>query len=117
MQNCHYVTLAILAFFVAANHALADDEIDAARRAQSMNNLKQFALAMHNYHDTNGKFPAASSFDKDGKPLLSWRVHVLPYLEQAELYKQFHLDEPWDSEHNKKLIEKMPNVLASPWPS
>lgn len=87
---------------------------DAARRAQSTNNLKQLALAMHNYHDSYGAFPPAASYSKDGKPLLSWRVHVLPFIEGAELYKQFHLDEPWDSEHNKKLIDKMPKVLSSP---
>jgi hypothetical protein len=79
-----------------------------AERAQSMNNLKQIGLAMHNYHDTHRHFPTVANFDKAEKPLLSWRVHMLPYLDQVELYKQFHLDEPWDSEHNKKLIEKMP---------
>ena len=50
----------------------------------------------------------------NGKPGLSWRVHILPYIEQDALYKQFKLDEPWDSEHNKKLIEKMPKVYVSP---
>jgi hypothetical protein len=86
----------------------------AATRAQQINNLKQVALAMHIYHDVNRKFPAQASVDKDGKPLLSWRVHVLPYLEQEALYKQFHLDEPWNSEHNKKLIEKMPKIFEDP---
>jgi hypothetical protein len=77
----------------------------------SENNLKQIALAWHNYHDTLGSFPA-NECDKKGKPLLSWRVQILPFLEQDELYKQFKLDEPWDSEHNKKLIDKMPKVYA-----
>jgi hypothetical protein len=86
----------------------------AASRAQSVNNLKQIALAMHNYHDTYGRFPAATSYDAQGRPLLSWRVHILPFLEAGELYKEFRLDEPWDSEHNRKLIEKMPEVLRSP---
>jgi hypothetical protein len=87
---------------------------EAARRVRSSNNLKQFALALHLYHDTNGKFPAAASFDKNGKPLLSWRVAILPYIDQEKLYKEFHLDEPWDSEHNKKLVEKMPPLYLSP---
>ncbi len=87
---------------------------EAARRAQSMNNLKQIALAMHNFHDTYRAFPASYSADADGKPLLSWRVHVLPFLEQAALYEQFHLDEPWDSPHNKALISQMPEVYRSP---
>jgi len=83
----------------------------AAKRAQSMNNLKQLALAMHMYAMDHEKFPPAYSTDEDGKPLLSWRVHVLPYLENEGLYERFHLDEPWDSEHNKKLIPLMPALL------
>jgi hypothetical protein len=87
---------------------------EAARRAQSMNNLKQIALAMHIYHDVKKGFPARASADANGKPLLSWRVHILPYVEQEALYKEFHLNEPWDSEHNKKLIAKMPAVYRQP---
>jgi len=87
---------------------------ESARRAQSMNNLKQMGLAMHNYLDAHGHFPAVASVDKAGKPLLSWRVMILPYIDQQQLYQQFHLDEPWDSEHNKKLIDKMPPIFASP---
>src|SRR5262249_31485641 len=49
---------------------------------------------------------------KDKKPLLSWRVQILPFVEQDALYKQFKLDEPWDSDHNKKLIDKMPGLYA-----
>ena len=76
---------------------------NAAARSQSQNNLKQIALAMHNYHDANGAFPPAAICDKKGKKLLSWRVAILPYIEQDNVYKQFKLDEPWDSEHNKKF--------------
>jgi hypothetical protein len=85
-----------------------------AGRMQSTNNLKQIALAMHNYHDTYRKFPAAASLSKDGKPLLSWRVKILPFIEESALYDQFKHDEPWDSEHNKKLIDKMPRVYLDP---
>lgn len=87
---------------------------EAAARTQDANNLKQMALAMHNYHDVNKGFPAAAICDMNGKPLLSWRVAILPYLEQDHLYKQFRLDEPWDSEHNKKLIPLMPPTYAIP---
>jgi len=86
----------------------------AAGRAQGQNNLKQMALAMHNYADTYGRLPAAAICDKNGKPLLSWRVAILPYIEQDNLYKQFHLDEPWDSEHNKKLVTVIPRVYLLP---
>src|SRR6185295_2767398 len=79
----------------------------------AMNNLKIIGLAMHNYHDTNQRFPAAAIYDKQGKPLLSWRVAILPYLNQKQLYESFHLDEPWDSEHNRKLIPRMPAEYAA----
>jgi RNA polymerase sigma factor (sigma-70 family) len=82
---------------------------------RSQNNLKQIALAFHNYADTNrGVFPPAAICDAGGKPLLSWRVAILPWLEQDALYRAFHLDEPWDSEHNKKLLAQMPPQYALP---
>jgi prepilin-type processing-associated H-X9-DG protein len=87
---------------------------EAARRSQSSNNLKQLALAMHNYADANGNFPPRATFDAEGKPLLSWRVQLLPYLDQQALYQQFHLDEPWDSDHNKQFIEQVPDVFRNP---
>lgn len=85
-----------------------------AARAQSQNNMRQIGLAMHNYHSVYNHFPANAIYDAAGKPLLSWRVQILPFIEQEALYKKFHLDEPWDSEHNKKLIEGMPRTYASP---
>ncbi len=75
------------------------------------NHLKQIALAFHGYHDAMDHFPT-DIVDKDGKPLLSWRVALLPYLEQDDLYKCFKMDEPWDSPTNKKLIEKIPKIYA-----
>lgn len=88
---------------------------EAARRSQCTNNMKQFGLVMHNYLSAHQyTFPPAYSVDKAGKPLLSWRVHVLPYLDQQELYAQFRLDEPWDSDHNKPLISRMPAFYACP---
>jgi hypothetical protein len=76
-------------------------------------NLKQLGLAMHNYHDVYGGFPAPATLSPDGKKLLSWRVALLPYLDHGPLYKEFHLNEPWDSEHNRQLIARMPDVFAS----
>jgi hypothetical protein len=75
------------------------------------NNLKQMGIAWHNYHDTYNHFPS-NEVSKDGKALLSWRVQLLPYLEEEALYKQFKLDEPWDSDHNKKLVDKMPKLYS-----
>lgn len=83
-----------------------------AHRQQTMNNFKRLALAMHNFHDNHGFLPGKYTVDAKGRPLLSWRVTLLPYLEQAPLYAKFKLDEPWDSEHNRPLAEQMPKVFA-----
>ena len=82
-------------------------------RKRTVVHFKQIGIAFHNYHDVYNTFPAAASYSPEGKPLLSWRVHILPFLDQAPLYKEFHLDEPWDSEHNRKLIERMPKTYRS----
>jgi RNA polymerase sigma factor (sigma-70 family) len=79
------------------------------RRNESINNLKQIALAFHNYHAQNGAFPT-DIMDDSGRPLLSWRVAILPFLDQHKLYTQFKLDEPWNSPNNRKLLSKMPAV-------
>jgi hypothetical protein len=78
----------------------------------STNSIKQIVLALHNYHDVHGHFPPAVIRDKNGRPLYSWRVAILPYVEQDNLYRAFKLDEPWDSEHNKSLIDRIPRVYA-----
>lgn len=87
---------------------------EAARRMQSSNHMRQIAIAMHTYHGEHGTFPPRATYDDDGKPLLSWRVHLLPYLDQGQLYEQFHLDEPWNSEHNRKLLDQMPALYRNP---
>lgn len=87
-----------------------------SRRAQSANNIKQIMLAMHNYADTYRKFPPAVIYGKDGKGKVphSWRVELLPFLEQEALYRAYQFDEPWDSEANKKILAQMPAVFRDP---
>ena len=87
-----------------------------AANARTQNNMKQIAIAMHAHHDTYGALPSAAVLGKKGKPLLSWRVQVLPYVEQAALFQQIKLDEPWDSVHNKKVFDDnpMPKVFEVP---
>ncbi|MFK7768114.1 MAG: DUF1559 domain-containing protein [Mariniblastus sp.] len=85
---------------------------EAARRADSMNNLRQIALACLNHESAFRRFPRNIT-SKDGKPLLSWRVKILPFLEENALYDQFHLNEPWDSDHNIKLLDKMPKIYMN----
>jgi hypothetical protein len=94
-----------------------DTPEDAARaRHEAMDQMKQLGLGMHTYHIEHKSFPPPALVDGNGKPLLSWRVALLPYLEEnyKELYGEFHLDEPWDSEHNKPLIAKMPAIYRCP---
>ncbi len=79
-----------------------------AAAAQSMGKVKNIATALLAYHKDKGKFPPAATLSKEGKPLLSWRVQILPYLGHNLLYKQFKQNEPWDSEYNKKLIRRIP---------
>jgi hypothetical protein len=99
----------------AAGTLLGQTAVDAANRAEGTvvkNHLKQLALAMHNYHGTYNQLPPAAIRDARGRPLLSWRVALLPFLEENQLYHQFHLEEPWDSPHNKPLIAKLPAVFS-----
>jgi hypothetical protein len=84
------------------------------QKIHSINNLKYVGLAIHTYAQYAKGFPPAYVADRNGKPLLSWRVLILPYMGQEGLYAQFHLDEPWDSENNKKLIALMPDVYKAP---
>jgi prepilin-type processing-associated H-X9-DG protein len=78
---------------------------EAARRMQSTNNVKQIALALHNYNDTYGMLPPAVVTDANGQPLYSGRVLLLPFLEQQGVFQQFKLDEPWDSPANRPLAD------------
>ncbi len=106
------------AFETAVKTALAQITV-ASECAISMNKLKQLGLAIHMYTDSYGQLPFPG-IGKNGAPLgqgnknanLSWRVAILPFIDEQNLYQQFKLDEPWDSEHNKKLIEKMPKLFA-----
>lgn len=94
--------------------AVAGTIEEKTRRHRNRGRFKHILLAMHNYYDTHRTFPPADKFrGKDGKHHLSWRVHILPFAEEVKLYQEFHLDEPWDSPHNKKLIAKMPDIYKS----
>jgi hypothetical protein len=86
----------------------------AAQRMSGSNNQKQIMLALLNYESAYKAFPNRV-WKKDGDtPLLSWRVAILPFIEEAQLYQEFHLDEPWDSPHNIKLLDRMPATLKNP---
>ncbi len=87
-----------------------------SRRAEvvTQNQIRQLAISFHNIADSNkGALPAMANKSAAGKPLLSWRVHALRFMDDNGLYEQFHLDEPWDSPHNKQLISKMPAIYSA----
>lgn len=70
--------------------------------------MMRIGVAFQEYAKAKGQLPAPASYDAAGRPLLSWRVHLLPMLGEMALYRKFHLDEPWDSPHNRALLNEMP---------
>lgn len=87
---------------------------EAARRAACQNNLKQIGVAMQMYHEQHGTFPPAYIADENGRPMHSWRVLILPYLDEQVLYDQYDLEEPWDGPSNILLAGLMPEVYRCP---
>lgn len=85
-----------------------------AQRDQAKQNLKQIGLALHAYHDDYGSFPPAYLLGADEKPWHSWRVLLLPYLGEQQLYGRYRFDEPWDGPHNRELKSLRPKVYKSP---
>ncbi len=96
MLSCGGILIALLLPAVQAAR-------EAARRSQCTNNLKQIALAMHNYHDMYKCLPPAVITDASGRPMRSWRVAILPFLEQSPLYERYKFNEPWDGPNNRNL--------------
>lgn len=91
--------------------------IAAAHRMESSRHLKSIGIALHDYHDFYGQLPPAYVTDKNGEPLYSWRVLLLPFIEERKLYDKFDLEKPWWSDHNRALIHQMPEIYASPFHS
>ena len=85
-----------------------------SHRTAPIINLRQMALAMNTYCLTyDNHFPPAAG-GRGVHPGLSWRVTILPFVEEENLYSQFHLDEPWDSPHNAKMLPWMPKLYVLP---
>jgi prepilin-type processing-associated H-X9-DG protein len=87
---------------------------EAARRSQCQNNMRQIAMAMQLYENIHGTMPPAYVADEFGRPMHSWRVLILPYLEGQYVYDQYDLTQPWDSPANLRLQSMMPSVYACP---
>lgn len=84
------------------------------RRHECQYHLKHIGIALHNYHDRYGSFPPAYIADEKGRPMHSWRVLLLPFLEEGDLYKQYDFSEPWDGPNNSKLAAQIPRVYRCP---
>lgn len=85
-----------------------------AQRMHCSNSMKEITLALHKYHDVYNAFPPLYTVDNNGKPLHSWRVLILPFIEQNVLYSEIRLDEPWDSEYNRQFHDRMPPNYQCP---
>lgn len=83
-------------------------------RAQCLNNMRQLALACHNYHSAYGRLPPPFTVDDDGKPLHSWRVLILPFIEEQALYEDLDLTKPWNDPVNMKHAHRMPDIFLCP---
>jgi hypothetical protein len=97
---------------------------EAATRTRSSNNMKQIGLGFHNHHDVykslpsagseNSSTPGSTSLNQPSEQQLSWRVQILPFIEQSSLYDEFERSEPWDSSQNRALVSRMPETYQSP---
>jgi len=87
---------------------------EAGRQTQCLNIMRQIAFATLNYESDNGHFPPAYIADENGKPMHSWRVLLLPYLEQQALYDSYRMDEPWDDPNNSKLHDEIVSLYRCP---
>jgi Protein of unknown function (DUF1559) len=94
--------------------AIIGPAVRGSRRQQCKEQLGQIGAALYEYQRVRGHLPAPALADRDSRPLLSWRVAILPQLGYESLYARFHLDEPWDSPHNRALLREMPKEFACP---
>ena len=91
------------------------DSREACRQASCTARLKQIVIALQNYEDDHGSLPPAYIADANGKPMHSWRVLILPYLDGgAAVYQQYRFDEPWNGPNNKKLATNIPQEFRCP---
>jgi prepilin-type processing-associated H-X9-DG protein len=107
-------TITLLGILIALLLPAVQAARQAGRRNVSMHNMKQIGLGIHGYHGAHNKLPAAATEDDAGNPLLSWRVTILPFIEEVTLAKEFVKDEPWNGPTNKALVTKEPAIYTSP---
>ncbi|MCH7729159.1 MAG: DUF1559 domain-containing protein [Planctomycetes bacterium] len=107
---CISIALALLVALV--------NSVRTARRAaitsESKSPLNQLQVALLTYHDVHGHFPQAFIADEDGTRMHSWRVLILPYIEESALFDAYDFTEPWNGPNNSKLANQMPSIFGSP---
>jgi prepilin-type processing-associated H-X9-DG protein len=111
MMTLILVTGCLLGFGILADRAMQNPP---PRRAMCMNSLIQIGLALHNYHTAFNAFPPAYIADDTGRPKHSWRVLILPYMDEQALYDDYDFSEPWNGPHNSTLLAKMPRLFSCP---
>ncbi len=114
--SCNAVVLRCFVLFIICygTACLPYKSLETSPRMRSLNRMKNVALALHNYHNHYGSYPPAWVADENGKPLYSWRVLLLPFLDERPLYDSFRLDKPWDSPHNLNLSLTDLRIYQSP---
>ncbi len=109
---CTSVWLALTVTVIAS----VADIWESARCSTCAGRMCSISKGLLDYQNAHGHFPPAYSTDKDGRPLHSWRVLILPYIEEEHLYKKLRIDEPWDSPHNRAVFDShpMPRIFGCP---
>ena len=108
------VLLSIFTWLLQFTFSAVNDARGAALRMYCAGRMNQLSCAFYSYHETHGSFPPAYTVDENGKPLHSWRVLLLPFMEHKELYEKIRLDEPWDSEYNRQFHEISLGIYQCP---
>ncbi len=106
--------LVLLFMLVALLTPAVYDAREAGRLATCQNNLKNIGIAILNYESEHHSLPPPFVADKDGKPMHSWRVLILPYLDRRDLYDQYKFDEPWNGPNNRELSKHWPRIFTCP---
>lgn len=104
----------VLALLLLGPVAAIRSAREAARRATCSCNFCSIALAFAHYHEVHGEYPPAHVDDVNGKPMHSWRVLILPYMDHGTLYNSYNFNEAWDGPNNRRLIPLIPNTYKCP---
>jgi hypothetical protein len=111
LAGCLFIPICLMCI---ATWPAVDAAKESGKRAWCSNNIKQIALALLSYESSHGTFPPAYVADKDGKPMHSWRVLILPDMDMNGYYRLYNFNEPWDGPTNKRLLTSHPEFYACP---